>query len=179
MTGKPTILQRGAKTVRLTIEFEREGETRWIAEVMELPGVMVYGSSRAEASTRVKALALNRVADMLAHGEFEIEKVIEFDEGDEIGSPMLARIAKRTGLKPSDLRSAHTLSLRRPQTDSASATFQDSALEVASAMPRPPDTWNNLSRSGGHTRSTPACSQTADQIVSPGARSIRSAARTA
>lgn len=66
--------------MKLTIEFEREEETRWIAEIMELPGVMVYGSSRAEASTRVKALALNRVADMLAHGELELDHVIEFEE---------------------------------------------------------------------------------------------------
>ena len=71
----------GAATVKLTIEFEREDETRWIAEVMELPGVMVYGASRAEASTRAKALALGRVADMLAHGELELDNVIEFVEG--------------------------------------------------------------------------------------------------
>jgi predicted RNase H-like HicB family nuclease len=66
--------------VKLTIEFEREGETRWIAEVMELPGVLVYGASRAEASTRVKSLALSRVADLLAHGELELDNVIEFEE---------------------------------------------------------------------------------------------------
>lgn len=58
--------------MKLTIEFEREDETRWIAEVVELPGVIAYGSSRAEASTRVRALALARVADMVAHGELDL-----------------------------------------------------------------------------------------------------------
>ena len=31
------------------------------------------------------------------------DQVFAFPDGDEIGSPMLARIAKKTGLKPEDL----------------------------------------------------------------------------
>lgn len=56
--------------MKLTIETELETETgRWIADVPELPGVMVYGPTRPEAIRKVKALALWRLADMLEHGE--------------------------------------------------------------------------------------------------------------
>lgn len=41
-----------------SIEFEREDDGRWIAEVPELPGVMVYGATRDEAKSRVQSLAL-------------------------------------------------------------------------------------------------------------------------
>ncbi len=53
----------------MRIEIEREEDGRWIAEVPELPGVMVYGQSREEAITKVEALALRVIADRLDHGE--------------------------------------------------------------------------------------------------------------
>jgi predicted RNase H-like HicB family nuclease len=53
----------------LTIEVEREEDGRWIAEVMDLPGVLAYGQSREEAVARVEALALRVLADRLEHGE--------------------------------------------------------------------------------------------------------------
>lgn len=53
----------------MRIEIEREEDGRWIAEVSELPGVMVYGQSREEAITKVEALALRVIADRLDHGE--------------------------------------------------------------------------------------------------------------
>ena len=40
------------------IEFEREEDGRWIAEIPELPGVMAYGATQAEAEAAVEALAL-------------------------------------------------------------------------------------------------------------------------
>jgi predicted RNase H-like HicB family nuclease len=40
-----------------------------LAEVVELPGVMIYGSSREDAIARVKILALRVLADRLEHGE--------------------------------------------------------------------------------------------------------------
>jgi predicted RNase H-like HicB family nuclease len=56
--------------LRLTIETEREDETgRWIADVVDLPGVMLYGATCAEAVARAKALALEVISDRLAHGE--------------------------------------------------------------------------------------------------------------
>lgn len=53
----------------LTIETEQEEDGRWIAEVMEIAGVLVYGQTRQEAIEKVKALALRVLADRLEHGE--------------------------------------------------------------------------------------------------------------
>ncbi|MFA4837250.1 MAG: type II toxin-antitoxin system HicB family antitoxin [Dehalococcoidia bacterium] len=53
----------------MKIEIERENDNRWIAEVPELPGVMVYGESRDEAVSKVQSLALRVIADRLEHGE--------------------------------------------------------------------------------------------------------------
>lgn len=54
---------------KLVVEIEREEDGRWIADVPELPGVMVYGSTRDEALARVEVLALRVLADRLEHGE--------------------------------------------------------------------------------------------------------------
>ncbi|MFQ5789200.1 MAG: type II toxin-antitoxin system HicB family antitoxin [Acidobacteriota bacterium] len=51
------------------IELEQEDDGRWIAEVLELPGVMAYGSTPEDAKAKVQALALRVVADRLEHGE--------------------------------------------------------------------------------------------------------------
>ena len=56
-------------SVRFRIELEQETDGRWIAEVVELPGVLAYGSSQDEAVAHVQALALRVVADRLEHDE--------------------------------------------------------------------------------------------------------------
>ena len=53
----------------MKIEIEREDDGRWIAEVPELSGVMIYGGTREEAIARVQSLALRVIADRLDHGE--------------------------------------------------------------------------------------------------------------
>lgn len=53
----------------LTIEVEREEDGRWIAEVLELPGVLAYGATEAEAVSLVKAIALVEIGERLQHGE--------------------------------------------------------------------------------------------------------------
>ncbi len=53
----------------LTLEVEREDDGRWLAEVTELSGVLVYGQTHAEAVARTQALALRVIADRLEHGE--------------------------------------------------------------------------------------------------------------
>ncbi|HET6178588.1 MAG TPA: type II toxin-antitoxin system HicB family antitoxin [Candidatus Sulfotelmatobacter sp.] len=60
-----------------TIEIEQEKDGRWIAEIPELPGVMVYAQTRAQAVSRVEALALRVLAERIEHGETSpvIEKV--------------------------------------------------------------------------------------------------------
>jgi predicted RNase H-like HicB family nuclease len=50
-----------------TVDYEQEEDGRWIAEVLELPGVMVYGATREEALAKAQALALRVVAERLAH----------------------------------------------------------------------------------------------------------------
>ena len=53
----------------MKIEIEREDDGRWIAEVPDLVGVMVYGETREEAIAKVQSLALRVIADRLDHGE--------------------------------------------------------------------------------------------------------------
>jgi predicted RNase H-like HicB family nuclease len=48
---------------RFQIEIERETDGRWIAEIPNLPGVMVYGKTKQEAVRAVRALALRVLAD--------------------------------------------------------------------------------------------------------------------
>ena len=51
------------------VEVEQEEDGRWIAEVSELPGVIVYGQSRDEAVRGAQVLALRVLAERLEHGE--------------------------------------------------------------------------------------------------------------
>jgi len=53
----------------LHIEVEQEADSRWAAEVTDLPGVMTYGVTRPDAVARVQALALRVLAERLEHGE--------------------------------------------------------------------------------------------------------------
>jgi predicted RNase H-like HicB family nuclease len=54
---------------KLAVQVDREQDGRWIAEVLGLPGVMVYGPTRERALTGAEALALRVLADRLEHGE--------------------------------------------------------------------------------------------------------------
>ncbi|MCL2659190.1 MAG: type II toxin-antitoxin system HicB family antitoxin [Acidobacteriaceae bacterium] len=56
----------------LEVEFEREDDGRWIAEIPSLPGVMAYGATKEEAASKVEAIALRVVAD-----EIERERTIQ------------------------------------------------------------------------------------------------------
>jgi predicted RNase H-like HicB family nuclease len=53
----------------LQIEIEREEDGRYLASVPELPGVMAYGDTEALAVRKVKAIALQVLADMVESGE--------------------------------------------------------------------------------------------------------------
>ena len=48
---------------------EREEDGRWLAEVPQLPGVMSYGATQAEAMARAEVLALRALAERIEHGE--------------------------------------------------------------------------------------------------------------
>jgi predicted RNase H-like HicB family nuclease len=55
--------------MNLAIELEQEDDGRWIAEINELDGVLVYGDTKEEAIKNVKTLALRVIADRLENGE--------------------------------------------------------------------------------------------------------------
>jgi predicted RNase H-like HicB family nuclease len=55
--------------LKLAVELELEEDGRWIAEVVEIPGVMAYRCTREDALRAVEALALRVLADRLEHGE--------------------------------------------------------------------------------------------------------------
>ncbi len=60
---------RGTTAFDLKVEFDREDDGRWIANIPALPGVMVYGRTRKQALASVEALALRVIADRIEHGE--------------------------------------------------------------------------------------------------------------
>ncbi len=55
--------------MKFTIECEQEEDGRWLAEVIELPGVLTYGQTPEEAMSKVQALGLRVLADRIEHGE--------------------------------------------------------------------------------------------------------------
>ena len=65
--------------MNFTIEHEREVDGRWLAEVLEIPGVLAYGQTAQEAVAKAQALALRVVADRIEHGEQlpEVLKLID------------------------------------------------------------------------------------------------------
>jgi len=53
----------------LAIEFHREDDGRWLADIPALPGVSAYGRTKKQATAAVQVLALRVIADRLEHGE--------------------------------------------------------------------------------------------------------------
>ncbi len=53
----------------LAIEYYREEDGRWLADIPALPGVTAYGRTKKQATAAVQALALRLIADRLEHGE--------------------------------------------------------------------------------------------------------------
>lgn len=51
------------------IEFDREDDGRWIAEIPKLPGVLAYGTTKSNALRRVYAIALRTLADRVEQGD--------------------------------------------------------------------------------------------------------------
>ncbi len=61
--------QNTNQIMNFNIECELETDGRWLAEVPELPGVLVYGASAAEATSKAEVLALRVLAERLEHNE--------------------------------------------------------------------------------------------------------------
>lgn len=55
--------------ITFKVEIEREEDGRWLAEVLELPGVLAYGETQEAAVAKVQALALRVIAERLEQGE--------------------------------------------------------------------------------------------------------------
>jgi predicted RNase H-like HicB family nuclease len=51
------------------VELEREDDGRWIADVVDVPGVVACGGTREEALDEAAALLVRVLADRLEHGE--------------------------------------------------------------------------------------------------------------
>ncbi len=63
--------------MNFTIEHEQETDGRWLAEVLEIPGVLAYGKTPQEAIARAQALALRVVADRIEYGE-SLPEILKF-----------------------------------------------------------------------------------------------------
>lgn len=76
--------------MNVTIELDREEDGRWIAEALQLPGVMCYGQTRDEAISNAERLAIEVIADRIAHGELPSSSLgVCFTIPDEqIGPPV-------------------------------------------------------------------------------------------
>jgi predicted RNase H-like HicB family nuclease len=59
----------GEHTMDFKLELEQEEDGRWLAEVIGLPGVSVYGANADAAMLKAESLALRAVAERLEHGE--------------------------------------------------------------------------------------------------------------
>src|SRR5258705_6277577 len=92
-----------ATAFNLKVEFDRETDGRWIADIPALPGVMVYGRTRKQALAAVGAFALRVVAHRLEHrGNVPREK-----------SPLSPSFARANSTPPAPLLRSQTALLRR------------------------------------------------------------------
>lgn len=53
----------------LTIDYHREDDGRWLADIPALPGVTAYGRTKRQSTVAAQVLALKLIADRLEHGE--------------------------------------------------------------------------------------------------------------
>jgi predicted RNase H-like HicB family nuclease len=58
-----------SETNMIRVETEQEADGRWLAECADLPGVLAYGVTQAEAVAKAQALALRVLSERLEHGE--------------------------------------------------------------------------------------------------------------
>ena len=57
--------------MNFTLEFEREEDGRWLAEVVELPGALAYGTSANQAMAKAEVLVLRVLAERLENEEVD------------------------------------------------------------------------------------------------------------
>lgn len=64
--------------MRFEVEFDREDDGRWIAEIASLPGAMAYGDTKESALAAVEAIALRVLADRLETQHESLKSSVEF-----------------------------------------------------------------------------------------------------
>jgi predicted RNase H-like HicB family nuclease len=57
------------------VDTEQEEDGRWIAEIVDLPGVLAYGSSQEGAIAKVKAIAFRVIADRIDESKIATSRV--------------------------------------------------------------------------------------------------------
>lgn len=62
-------MKRTHHTIQIKMEFEQEADGRWLADVVDYPGVMAYGANPNEAATNAMQVYVQTIVDRLAHGE--------------------------------------------------------------------------------------------------------------
>jgi predicted RNA binding protein YcfA (HicA-like mRNA interferase family) len=123
------------------IEFDREEDGRWIAEIRALPGVMAYGATKAEAKSKVEALA-RQVAE-LSDAEF----AVAWATGRVVKAKKVRKALARIGWKskPTDKKGSSHHQLIHPKFPDYTWEFADSD-ELGPVM---------LARIAKHTGLTP------------------------
>jgi predicted RNase H-like HicB family nuclease len=87
--------------VKLTIDLDREEDGRWIAEVLELPGVMCYGSTRNDAISNAERLAIEVITDRIAHGELPASSLaITFTADDQLAGHQTEEASRSSASVP-------------------------------------------------------------------------------
>ena len=72
-----------AEGFSLAIEYHREVDGRWLADIATLPGVTAYGRTKKQATAAVQALALRLIADRLENGEARGPMPLSFREAEQ------------------------------------------------------------------------------------------------
>ena len=67
--------------MNLHIDCGREEDGRWLAEIPELPGVLVYGSAADDALAKAEILALRVLAERIEDGGRPIPISISIRQG--------------------------------------------------------------------------------------------------
>jgi len=85
--------------MRLTVTIDREEGGRFIGEVRELPGCLVYGETRSEANALALACALHILADEVERGERSARSVASLDFATSTELPLVPNAETRAAME--------------------------------------------------------------------------------
>jgi len=96
--------------MRFEVEFDREQDGRWIAEIASLPGAMAYGETRERALAAVQAIALRVLADRLENQHESLKTSVQFvcvNIGPSIRAELVLDALKKIGWAEAGQAGAH------------------------------------------------------------------------